>query len=560
MGVRVTRLRIDRAPLLLLVLLAALLLPAGAALAADGVPLYPPGIDAAYTTCTMTNADLSGPMLAFELRPMEPPAGVRASAAAARRGGYAVYNPIVYGWNAAVGTNWPLGKEVAGWTDDMLQLDPTVADRSGTVYVAWSQRNDPTDDADLWLWKGSEAGMAAPGYPKLLVRGPADTNQVTPDMGVVTLGGGHELWLAWADDRDTGGDTTEIYVLDLSADSDSDGTPDIDEAGFAPASAGLRMDPSGDLVQGQHGPSVGAKGVFWLDDRNAAGSGESEIWRGQPFLNDASAGLFCAIPAGRVKLNVRATAAGAAWLGPGVAGGLFEPWGKNLAKKAHILAFLGDPGEFDASGSAYALTGRHLGTTDLDRDVFFYSPSLRQVVPVCSVGGAGGAYDHTLTQAMPAISTAPGGYRVIWSDARHHYANVAGTPEDSLAYRLYVALVPTVTLKASRQTLSLGKSTALGTRVSPKFGGYTVLFQKGKRHTFSSTYGTHEWFDGWKTLKSRSLSATSGAAFTWSPPGKGTYWIRAWFKGGKKYVDVVSAGRKVPHVPMTSRIVKIVVR
>ena len=59
------------------------------------------------------------------------------------------------------------------------------------------------------------------------------------------------------------------------------------------------MDDSGDIVQGQHDPAVGAKGVFWLDDRHAAGSGESATWRGQPFLNDAAAGLFCAVPATR---------------------------------------------------------------------------------------------------------------------------------------------------------------------------------------------------------------------------------------------------------------------
>ena len=560
MAACITRRCLGRAPVILLLVLAVLLLPSGAAFAADGVPLYPPGIDSAYTTCTMTNADLSGPMLAFELRPMDPPIGAPSGSATARRGGYAVYNPAIYGWNAATGVNWPLGKEVAAWTDAMLQVDPTVADRSGTVYVAWSQRDDVTDDADIWLWKGTESGVAAAGYPRLLVRGPASTNQVTPDMGVVTLGGGHELWLAWADDRDTGGATTEIHVLDLSGDSDGDGTADIDEAGFTPATAGLRMDPSGDLVQGEHDPSVGAKGVFWLDDREAAGSGESEIWRGQPFLNDASAGLFCAVPAGSVKLNVRATGNGAAWLGPGVAGGPFEPWGKDIGKAARILAFLGDPGEFDASGSAYAFTGRHLGTTDLDRDVFFFSPSLRQVVPVCSAGAANGAYDHRLTQAMPAVSTAPGGYRVVWSDARNHYANAAVTPDGSLAYRLYVALVPTVTLKASRRTFALHKTTALSTKVGPDFKGYAVLFQKGKRHTFSSGYGTHEWFDGWKTLKGQRLGTGSKASFSWRPAAKGTYWVRAWFKGGKKYVDVTSAGRKVPHIPMTSRVVRIVVR
>lgn len=558
MDARVDHRRAGSVPALLLFVLAALLLPAGAALAADGVQLYPPGIDSAYTACSMTDADMSGPVLAFELRPVDPPAGARQVAGG--RGGIGFYNPIIYGWNAAEGYNWALGKEVAGWTDDVLQVDPAVAVHGGKMWVVWSQRDDVTDDADLWIWRGTSHGVADAGYPKRLVQGPANTDQVTPDVGVVTLGGGKVLWLAWADDRDTAGATTEIHVLALSADSDGDGTLDVDEAGYSPVTAGLRMDDSGDPLQGQHDPSVGPLGVFWLDDRNAAGSGESEIWRGEPYLNDAAAGLFCSVPAGRVKLNVRATGSGAAWLGPGVAGGPFQPWGRDPGKKARILTFLGDPGEFDASGSAYTLTGRHGGTTDLDRDVFFFSPRLRQTVPVCDAGAPGGAYDHTFTQAMPAVSSAPGGYRVVWSDARGHYANSPDTPEGALAYRLYVALVPTVSVHASRKTLGLGGSVTVTTRVSPAFSGFKVALQKGKRHTFGSAFGAHEWFDGWKTVKGKTLGAGSKAGFSWTPRAKGTYWIRVWFKGGKKYVDVASAGRKVPHVPMTSAIVKLVVK
>lgn len=548
-------------PLVLLVLLVALLLPAGVAVASDGVPLYPPRSGSAYNACSMTNADLCGPMLAFELWPMDPPAGsaTHSLSASAVRGASEAHNPTVYGWNTNNGANWPLGKRVPGWDADMLQVDPTVAIRGNTVFVVWSQRSDVNDDSDLWIWKGSQAGIAAPGYPKLLVQGPANTNQGQPDLGTVTLAGSRVLWLAWADDRSAGGATTQIYVLPVSADSDRDGTLDIDEAGYAPTTAGLRMDPTGDPVQGQHDPSVGPKGVFWLDDRDAAGSGESAIWRGQPSLNDAAAGLFSAVPADSVKLNVRATAAGAAWLGPGLAGGPFQPWGKNIGKGARILAFLGDPGEFDATGSAYAFTGRHGGTTDLDRDIFFWSSRLRQLIPVCDSSAAGGAYDHRMTQAMPAISTAPGGYRIVWSDARGHYANATDTPEDNLAYRLYTARVPTVTLKVSTKRFGLGKSVTLSTAVRPRFAGYSVVFQKGTRHTFTSAYGSHEWFDHWKPLKGRTLSAKSSASYAWTPSAKGTYWLRAWFKGGRKYVDIASARRKVPHIPMSSAIVKVVV-
>jgi len=77
---------------LLVLLFLVLLLPAGAALAVDGVPLYPPGVDSAYSMTSMENPDMSGPALAFEIFVLDP-APPHAKSQTAR---------IMF-WNAATG-------------------------------------------------------------------------------------------------------------------------------------------------------------------------------------------------------------------------------------------------------------------------------------------------------------------------------------------------------------------------------------------------------------------------------------------------------------------------
>lgn len=99
--------------------------------------------------------------------------------------------------------------------------------------------------------------------------------------------------------------------------------------------------------------------------------------------------------------------------------------------------------------------------------------------------------------------------------------------------------------------------------MTPNFTGYKVEFQRGTRHSFEHPYllgGKQVWYTDWTTLKSDVLSNASEASWTWKPATKGTYWVRASFKGGEKYVDVQNAHRKVPHVPNTSKVIKIVVK
>ena len=535
-----------RAPGLILIAVCALLLGPAAAAAVDGVPLSPPGSGTAYDMRSMEDPEMSGPMLAFEVYQLSGSPAVKSQTAR------------IHLWNAATGLDRAIGLDGAP-PASADQRHPTVFDSFGDVYVVWEQQDGPGASRDLWLWRGMEDGQPLAGYPRLLVSGLAGSNQRSPALGVAEAVQNVHIVLAWTDDRDSAGASALIYALDLSADGDGDTIPDYLEASFDPASAGRRLDFSGGALAGQHDPAVGRKGIFWLDDRGAAGSGESDVYR---------AGLTTVTPQVTVFWHntifgpvdcTRATGEGAAWLGPGIAGGPFQPWARKVdAVKAGIVTSLANPGAFDVDEARYGLTGGHGGATDTDPDVFFYDKATGQNVPVCSVGGPG--WNRLRVQTTPTIAAAPGGSRIVWADARQG-TNTAATDSDALAYQLYVALVPTVSLSADKVIVRRGKTLTLSTTVAPAFAGYGVRFQKGVSHKFPHPYyvgGAYTWYTGWTTLKTKALSSGSGASWQWTPTQKGVYWVRAWFVGGKKYTD--GGSRKVPHVPNTSRVIKIVVQ
>jgi hypothetical protein len=535
-----------RAPGLILIAVCVLLLTPAVALGVDGVPLYPPGIDAGYAWTSMENPDMSGPMLAFELFGLSGSPVVKSQTA------------TVYGWNAATGHNRPIGLDGSP-PAGADQRHPSVIDVGvgggvRDVYVVWQQWNDPvTATRDIWLWRGDEQGNPDAGFPMLLIEGPANSNQYAPELGLAQTPSGGHLIVTWADDRDTAGATTEVYMLDLTANN-------YLKPGYNPKHAGDRVDPSGDSLKGQHDPVVGAKGIFWLDERDAQAAGNADVYRANLASVAPEISKFWTNPTDYEVRSPRATGEGVAWLGPGIAGGPFEPWVKRPDGGSGIITTLSAPFALDVYRMRFAVTGGHGGNTSGDDDIFVYDKATGQNVPVCSVGSDDG--DKLKIQDMPTISSAPGGSRVVWADARQH-TNTAATDWDSLAYELYVALVPTVSVSPARKTLHLGQSVTLGTRVSPNFAGYKVKFQEGTRQTLKHAWylgGKQVWYSGWSLLKGEKLSKKSTASWTWTPTKKGTYWVRAWFVGGKKYVDVQNAHRKVPHVPNTSKVIKIVVK
>ncbi len=535
-------------PLLVVVAVATLLACAAPARAVDGVPLYPPGAGHTYDSMSMRLADMSGPMVGVEMQPIPVVVGPFLSR--------------VYGWNAAVGSNFPL-TPIGGTPATVDQRGVTVLDVGAIVTYAWMQQDDPaTTDWDVWLWKGDDTGVAFAGYPRRVVSGPKPSNQILPDLGIVREGTGDHVVLAWLDDRASAPTAPQVYMLDLSKDSNANGTPDFEEPAFDPATAGTRVDPGGGSKLGQWGPVVGAKGIFWIDDRHAIVHGSTkygrEVWRAS-LVAGSHPGLFWSrkhLPAGSVN-GLRATKAGAAWLASNLfyQGSGWMPLARRVGGNIRAVSFSGDG--FAVSGGAYALTDTHGGFPDGDSDIFFKGATSGQVVPVCTVGGVYDESQPTVEQIEPAIATAPGGYRVVWSDSRQ-IANTPTTPQGQLAYQLYVALVPTVALRANIRTVLHGHAVTFSCSVSPNFSGAMVRLQRGRRTAKATPFGPAVIYHDWSVRGIRALSATSRATFTWTPQAKGTYYLRVRFAGGKRYTDVGS--RKVPHVPNVSRVIRIVVK
>jgi hypothetical protein len=437
------------------------------------------------------------------------------------------------------------------------QAHPAVTARDGVVYVVYEQADSSTMgswDVDLWIWKGDEHGVAAAGYPKLLVSGPASTNQTRPSLASTTVGGSEHLVVAWQDDRLNGPPAPLTCVLDLTA-------TDIDAVSYSPASAGFFVDQ---IVQAQYAPQVGPLGIVYLDDRWADASGSKSALRFCQLDGPTSAGsltLFEAPNALDDNACPVPTVDGAAWLGPAKAGGPFQPYMKTLDGAARVIGVLSDPREIDSLWQVdagptpftqLALTGRH-GAIDRDQDVFFYDSIVKQMVPVCTVGSALPEDHDRLSQTQLAISWGPPpASGVVWADARH---NPPGTAYQDLTYKLYLASLPLVRLSASRTTFLLGKTVTFTASVAPGLPGKSVKFQRGTKYT-DTLYRITRYRD-WTSLKTRTLSSTSKASWTWKPAKRGTYYIRANFAGAK-VTD--QTGALISWVPTPSKVVKIVVK
>jgi hypothetical protein len=538
------------APALIAFVLLAALYFAGAAQAADGTRVFTSG---PLSTSFQSTPVLSWPVLVWADRaPLPPP---DTSYADAR----------VWACNLVTGQTWP----VTTGTPSGPQILPSVLVRGGVVRIVWEQRDTgttPYNDSDIWIWQGTTGGVAAPTYPRALITGAGSaathdaTQQFAPSIGVAREPDADHVVVAWQDDRDNpdalngvGGPTPQIFMLDLSADSDHNGTPDYEELGFDPATAGRRVETSGPSAFAQRQPSVGPAGIFWIDDRNAVSEYLSQVWRWDPLT--ASVGLYSqsAMPALSDSTSVAASRSGAAWLGAGPYPTWSEVYRRTVGKPTAAIVPPLFPGSIAATYTLsstrdrFAIAGFHGVSGSGDLDVFFWDSLSGQTVPVCNVGSNDRTLTPQLNQASPAPAAIPGGgTRVVWSDARD---NPPGTTVEKLVFHLYQAVVPDVSIKADRLTIRLGASIKLSAGVAPKLAGHRVWFQRGTRYT-DSIYGATRYKE-WKTISRRTLTTTSSATMYWEPRARGTYYVRIWFTGGAK--------TGLNHVPNASRIVKIVV-
>jgi hypothetical protein len=531
-----------------LVVLAALCF-AGAAQAADGTRVFTSGD---LSTSFQSTPALSWPVLVWADRAPLP----------APDTGYG--DARVWACNMVTGQTWP----VTAGTPNGPQLAPAVLVRGGVVRIIWEQRDTRTtlyNDSDIWIWQGTTAGAAAAGYPRALIAGAGSaathdaTQQFEPSIGVVRELDADHVVVAWRDDRDApdavsgvGGATPQIFMLDLTADSDHNGTPDYEEPAFDPATAGQRVEATGPTGFAQRQPSVGPVGIFWIDDRSAVSEFLSKVMRWNPITGLVVRYSQSAMPALSDSVSVAASRSGAAWLGAGPFSSTSEVYQRVAGQPIVAIVPPLYPGSvvgtytIGSTRSRFAMTGFHGAGGGGDLDIFFWDSLSGQTVPVCNIGSNDRGLTPQLGQASPAPAAADGGTRVVWSDARD---NPPGTSAEKLVYHLYQAVVPDVSITADRLSAHLGTRITLSARVTPALAGRTVWFQRGTRYA-DSTYGVTR-YKNWKTIARRTLASTSSVSLRWLPKARGTYYVRVWFTGGAK------AG--LNHVPNASRVIKIVV-
>jgi hypothetical protein len=521
--------------------LAVLLLAVAApALAADGVPLLPTTDPIAGDW--QSQPQVSGPIVVF---------------CAAPGGG----DQTVYACNAGAVSRapWSMRTLPGGGLLMGTQLQPRVLTRGDVVRIVWAQYDD-SNELDLYLWEGSRSGIAAAGFPMKLVDHAYGRNAGDPSIGVTSVSlaplvkAMDHVVVAWSDGSSINGPggIGVVRWLDLTDDTDLDGTPDYKDSEFDPKTVGTQADPAAAATQWQ--PDVGPRGVFWLDARTH-GDGVLETSIARLDLSESApvAGLFHSEPAGSGfdAEWVRATGTGAAWLrSADYPGSGMEPVAKTVGGAMKVVTFLNNPWVFDVEGSAYAFTQGHGGTTSGDADVFFYTPSVGQTVGVCTLGSPD--FDKYRAQDEPAISAASGGYRIVWADPR-----LSTGPMDE-HMTLYQALVPTVTISANRTTVKLRRSVTFTAKVEPSHRDFAVKFQTGKRNSMTTAWGTSVWYTNVSTKKAKDLGSGSKTTWTWTPAKRGTYYWHVAFGGSKKYV--AKAGYGANHVPNVSRWLKIVVK
>jgi hypothetical protein len=517
--------------------IAALLLLAGTAFAVDGVRLFSKSNP--LVNDRQTDPSTGGQMLVF------------ADASPDPFGGPFLWSRV---WAFNLSTRY--GWEISPTAIKGPQFVPSVCVLNGVVYAVWVSSDTLTDpgnvDFDLWLWHGDAAGNGA--APTLLISGPAATNQTAPDIGVVTYPDGPHVVVAWQDTRDHGTAAPLIHMLDLPKDSDANGTPDYLEPGYDPATAAT--EPISASTIAQHDPTVGPRGVFWTDERyGAVGGYKSTIFRydltvGPPpaagiFFQDAADYTDSEQPA--------ATSSGCAWLRMGPAWPSAEPWFMDTGTAVpHLAAIVTNPTAIATYSTTsmkrvpLAIVAGHRGASDADSDIFFADSATGQTIPVCNVGTTAMNVNTKArySQVQPAITSTPGGTRIVWIDRRQ---NAAGTLAADLVSWLYTAIVPKVIVAANHSSIGLGGTVTLTSAVTPNEKGWRVSFQRGTKYTdplFNTTR-----YKGWTAIKTVYLSRYSKALCTWRPMRKGTYYVRAWFNG---------AGASGT-VPNTSPVLKIVV-
>ena len=372
---------------------------------------------------------------------------------------------------------------------DFKDMEPAILYDSGSIYVIWTRYDINEGVGHLWIWKGTY-GMPIVGgantflpdatYPKTFMQGPEDpvAGQSAAAIGLVPRGGEQHVVAAWQDSRDTCPGVPEVFWLDLT-----------DEPSWSPTTSGLPVDSTGVLGRGQYQPTVGATGIYWLDERfswwDDGNLTDTAVYRldlgsleAAYYLRDTDHSYDNGLDSAP-----QTTAGGALWLRTGPYGsGVWAPYLKPLSGSPRAFGPIAQPlspvtfTRSGATSTGLAIMGKHGNSASaVDYDIFYFDTTAGVQVPVCdrSVASSDADPDYFKgNQMMPAIGNAFYAYRVVWADQR----DSAG--EDSPDAKLYEAFVPTVTWTIRPSTILNLTALRSTVTVKPDFTGEPVMLQR----------------------------------------------------------------------------------
>ena len=384
--------------------------------------------------------------------------------------------------------------------------------------------------------------------------------QTSPAIGLVSVGADQHVIVAWEDSRDTAPSVPLIYWTDLT-----------DSPTWDPTSVGTPADSTDFIGRGQHMPTVGPAGIYWLDERlswwDEGALMDTAIWHFDVAASEASP-YFFRTPNHAYDNGLddppQVTYNGAAWLRLGPYGGAgMLPYVKPAGGAGHTVGPLIRPFDLSsctkdgATSTGLGVAAMHADRIDaIDADIFYFDATTGTRIAVCDRGNPAGATPDTApdfftyNQMSPELGNAFYAYRVVWVDQR----DSAG--EDTPDAKLYEAFVPTVRWSVRPTTILNLHALRTTVTVQPDFTGEPVKLQQVK--PVRSLGGTIYKPAGRGYLATATMIAgdpntsSSVATLKWTPKAKGTYYLRVWFPGAAKYTydgSTIATGKMVavPH-------------
>jgi hypothetical protein len=249
------------------------------------------------------------------------------------------------------------------------EFTPTVAAGATNFLVAWEDgRNSGVSGADIYGTRVSPAGVVLD--PAGIAISTAPSDQLTP----TAVGGTNGYFVAWADNRNSGTTSSDIYGARVS-------------------NAGVLLDSNGVAITTAHStqdePAMAANGgtvlVVW-HDRRQSGSTSDDIFGSRVNFTNNSANV---LDLGGIPISTNSSS---------------QKYPAVCALTNEFLVVWRDHRNFGQDSDDIYGTRVDTNGVVLDSNINGFA--------ICT---------NSASQTTPAVASAPGGALVVWSDARNPY-------------------------------------------------------------------------------------------------------------------------------------------